>query len=169
MTAHCIDESLIRCAARALETLARSKLTVVTAESCTAGLISAALSQADGASDVLHGSFVTYTKANKAMALGVSRDLLSRDGSVNAEVARQLARGALERSPADIALAVTGVLGPERDEDDNPVGLVYLCTCRRGEAPQVVRKEYDKSTHHELRRIVVADALDLLRRSANAA
>lgn len=99
----CIGQSLIDHAARVLRLLKSRGLTIVTAESCTAGLISVALSQADGASDVLQGSFATYTKANKVKALGVDEALLVREGSVNAEVGRQLACGALERSPADLA------------------------------------------------------------------
>jgi nicotinamide-nucleotide amidase len=158
----CIDRELAECASKAVARLAEKKLTIVTAESCTAGLISAALSQGEGAAKVLHGSFVTYTKDNKTMALGVSRELLEQKSSVNAEVAKQLACGALERSPADIALSVTGVLGPEPDEDGNPVGLVYLACCRRGGAPNVVHKDYGDRPHDELRRAVVRDALDLL-------
>ena len=111
---------------------------------------------------MLHGSFVTYTKANKSAALGVSPDLLAAEGSINAEVVKQLACGALERSPADIALAVTGVLGPDPDEDGNPVGLVYLCCCRRGGEPTVVREDYGKAAPDLLRRRVVIDALDLV-------
>src|SRR5690242_3059636 len=95
----CIDAVLIERARDVVETLKNRGLTVITAESCTAGLISAALSLADGASDVLHGGFVTYTKANKTMALGVDAEILAREGSVNARVVQSLCEGALARSP----------------------------------------------------------------------
>jgi nicotinamide-nucleotide amidase len=108
----CIARDLIGRASQIVRLLLERKLTVVTAESCTAGLVAAALAQGEGASDVLHGGFVTYTKAQKSAALGVAPKLLARQGSVNAAVAEALAAGALERSPADIAFAVTGVLGP---------------------------------------------------------
>lgn len=160
----CIDQSLIDHAARVLRPLKSRGLTIVTAESCTAGLISAALSQADGASDVLHGSFVTYTKANKVKALGVDEALLVREGSVNAEVVRQLACGALERSPADLAIAVSGVLGPSPDEDGNPVGLVFFACCHRDGEPQTARKDYGNQPHDVLRRAAVLDALALVER-----
>jgi len=159
--APCIDAGLIARAGKLLKVLKLRKLTIVTAESCTAGLISAALSQVEGAGEILHGSFVTYTKANKSAALGVSPELLRTEGSVNAAVVKQLAGGALLRSPADIALAVTGVLGPDPDEDGNPVGLVYLCCCRRDGEPTVVREDYGKAAHDLLRRRVVIEALDL--------
>jgi nicotinamide-nucleotide amidase len=162
----CIDRELVASAKAALDRLKDHGLTIVTAESCTAGLISAALSQAEGAGEILHGSFVTYTKANKSAALGVAAEVLRNEGSVNASVARQLACGALERSPADLALAVTGVLGPEPDEDGNPVGLVYFACCRRGDQPEVERKNYGNRAHDVLLRTAVKDALAMVLRCA---
>ncbi|HEX4294195.1 MAG TPA: nicotinamide-nucleotide amidohydrolase family protein [Rhizomicrobium sp.] len=165
-TRDCIDRDLVAHAQRALARVKSCGGTVVTAESCTAGLIAAVLSQAEGAGEVLHGSFVTYTKANKTMALGVDARLLKHAGSVNADVARQLAYGALDRSPAELALAVTGVLGPEPDEDGNPVGLVYFACCRRGEEPKIERHDYGEKPHDVLLRATVEDALALLGRCA---
>lgn len=164
----CIDQALITCAHKTVGALRQAGRTVVTAESCTAGLISAALSQVDGAGEILHGSFVTYSKASKAMALGVDAALLERDGSVNAEVVRQLVFGALARSSADIALAVSGVLGPSSDEDGNPVGLVYFGCGHRGGAIAVTCRNYGDQPHDMLRRHVVMEGLDLLSRSAAA-
>lgn len=160
MSQSCIDDALIERANVVVSALKSYKLTVVTAESCTAGLVSAALSLAKGAGDVLHGSFATYTKENKAMALGVDRNVLDQQGSVNAEVVRELAAGALSRSPADLALAVSGVLGPSPDEDGNPVGLVYFCCLRRARDPILLRRDYGAQPHDVLRRKVVLEALD---------
>ena len=84
------------------------------------------LSQAEGASDTLHAGFIVYTKADKTAVVGVSKELLARHTAVSAEVAQAMAKGALARCPADIALAITGVAGPEPDEDGNSVGLVYV-------------------------------------------
>jgi nicotinamide-nucleotide amidase len=137
-------------------------LTIVTAESCTAGLIAAALSQGDGAGEVLHGGFVTYTKVQKARALRVSKRQLDRSGSVSRSVALQLAKGALRHSLADLSIAVTGVLGPEADEDGNPVGLVYLC-CRHKEGrTRHQRITMKKAPHDRLRARAVAAAFDLV-------
>jgi nicotinamide-nucleotide amidase len=98
------------------------------------------------------------------MALGVSAALLRKKGAVNAEVAAKLATGALRRSPADIAVAVTGVLGPAEDEDGNPVGLVYFACCRRGKKCLVERRLYPKKQHDRLRQLVVLHALSMLQK-----
>jgi nicotinamide-nucleotide amidase len=133
-----------------MKSLKDAGLSIVTAESCTAGMVAAVLSRADGAGDVLHGGFVTYTKAHKTMALGVSQQVLKEQGAVNEEVVRQLAAGALTSSPASLSLAVSGVLGPEQDEDGNPVGLVYFCCQRSGAQPVVVKEEFGKKPPDQL-------------------
>jgi nicotinamide-nucleotide amidase len=106
-------------------------LTLVVAESCTAGLLCLALSNAPGAGTHFHGGFVTYTKEQKTTVLGVSPELLRQKGAVCPEVARSMAEGALMHSTADLAVAITGVAGPEPDEDGNPVGRMCLL-CRGG-------------------------------------
>jgi nicotinamide-nucleotide amidase len=111
----------------------RCGFTIVTAESCTGGLLASALSRGRGASKFFHGGFVTYTKEMKSSVLGVPRELLKTRTAVAPEVALALAKGALERSPATLAVAITGVAGPEPDEDGNPVGLVYCAAVRRGD------------------------------------
>jgi PncC family amidohydrolase len=83
---------------------------------------------------VLHGGFVVYTKANKSAALGVPADVIERHSAVSQEVARAMARGALDRCPAGIIVAITGVTGPEPDEDGNPVGLVHMAAAIRAGA-----------------------------------
>jgi nicotinamide-nucleotide amidase len=105
--------------------------TLATVESCTAGMLVARLAQAEGASETVHGGFVVYTKRNKTVSVGVPEDLIRRHTAVSREVVEAMARGGLERSPADIVLAVTGVAGPEPDEDGNPVGLAYVAAASR--------------------------------------
>jgi nicotinamide-nucleotide amidase len=107
------------------------KLTLLTVESCTAGALARALSEVEGAAQTLHGGFVVYTKANKTAALGIPEDLIGRHTAVSAPVARAMATGGLERTPADIAMAITGVAGPEPDEDGNPVGLAFIAAAHR--------------------------------------
>jgi nicotinamide-nucleotide amidase len=139
------------------------KLTVVTAESCTSGLLASLLSEAPGASELLHGGFVTYTKANKTAALGVPEEVLKAKTAVCEEVARAMAQGALQRSPADVAAAITGVAGPEPDEDGNPVGLVFIAVARRGFDTRVIRKTYRDAGRDEVRECAMRDALSALR------
>lgn len=118
-------------AADLLKAAHENSLTLATAESCTAGALAHLLANAPGASESFHGGFVVYTKENKCKALGVPATLIEKHSAVSAEVAEAMARGALERCPADLVVSITGVAGPEPDEDDNPVGLVYLAVARR--------------------------------------
>jgi PncC family amidohydrolase len=157
-----IGPSLRERAQDVLTGLKSAGMSIVTAESCTAGLIAAVLSRADGAGEVLHGGFVTYSKAHKTAALGVSADLLREQGAVNGDVVTQLAAGALAHSPASLALAVSGVLGPEEDEDGNPVGLVYFCCLTRHGQPVVVREEFGKNSPERLFELVIARGFDLI-------
>ena len=116
------SQSLLNAAERVMALAKEKRLTLVTAESCTSGLLAAVLSEAPGAAELLHGGFVTYTKCHKTIALGVPEALLTRKGAVCPEVAAAMAQGALARSAADLATAITGVAGPSPDEDGNPVG-----------------------------------------------
>jgi nicotinamide-nucleotide amidase len=141
-------------------------LSVVTAESCTGGLIASVLSEAPGASDCLHGGFVVYTAANKEAALGVPHGLLEAKGAVSAEVARAMAEGALTRSPAELSVSVTGVAGPEPDERGNPVGLMFFGCSRRGAATKVVRKDFGKQDRGALRCKAAETAFELLAEAA---
>ena len=109
-------------------------LTVTTAESCTGGLIAAALTQIPGASDVFLGGYVTYSNAAKARDLSVPERLIAAHGAVSAEVAMAMAEGAVDVSGADIGIAVTGIAGPGGATPTKPVGLVYIAVARRGHA-----------------------------------
>ena len=162
------DGKLKAHAQQALDALKAEKLTIVTAESCTAGAIAALLAQAEGAGDILHGGFTTYTKEHKTKALGVSERLLKEKGAVNSDVVVQLAEGALERSPATMAIAISGVLGPEPDEDGNPVGLVYFCVMARDKPPSVVKEEFGEQPHDELLEQALHRAFDLIELGASA-
>ena len=101
-------------------------------------------------------------------ALGVSGQLLKDHGAVNEEVVRQLAAGALERSPASLSLAISGVLGPEQDEDGNPVGLVYFCALAKGKAPLIVRERWGKQAPEQLLCLTINRAFDLIESSAKS-
>src|SRR3569833_420091 len=138
----CIDENLPGKAERVLQRLRKSEATVVTAESCTGGLVAACLTHGKEASSSFQGAFVVYTKQQKHQALGVSEELLREAGAVNSEVAIAMAEGALQRSTASLSIAITGVLGPDPDEDDNPPGLVYLALARRGQPTLVARHDF---------------------------
>ena len=105
---------------------------IATAESCTGGLIAATLTAVAGSSDVVDRGFVTYSNAAKTELLGVPADLIARIGAVSEAVARAMADGALARSQAQVAVAVTGIAGPGGGTLDKPVGLVWFGLARSG-------------------------------------
>jgi len=154
-------------AQQTLDALKAAEVTIVTAESCTAGSIAALLAQGEGAGDILHGGFITYTKEHKTKALGVPWRLLKEEGAVNADVVKQLAAGALERSPATMAIAVSGVLGPEPDEDGNPVGLVYFCVLAKDKQPKVTKEEFGEQPYEQLLERTLHRAFDLIESSVS--
>jgi nicotinamide-nucleotide amidase len=106
-------------------------LKIATAESCTGGMIAAALTDHAGSSAVFERGFVTYSNPAKAEVLGVPASTLERNGAVSEPVARAMAEGALARSNADLTVAVTGIAGPGGGSADKPVGLVHFATARR--------------------------------------
>ena len=104
---------------------------LATAESCTGGLIAASITAVPGASVVLDRGFVAYSNEAKVEMLGVAADLINRRGAVSQEVALAMVDGALKHSRADIALAVTGIAGPDGGSAEKPVGLVHIAAARR--------------------------------------
>ncbi len=154
--------ALTALAKQALEVAKVNNCSIVTAESCTAGKLSGLLSEAPGAGALLHGGFVSYTKANKIKALGVSPDLLKEKGAVCVDVAVEMANGALVRSPANVAVAITGVAGPKPDEDGNPVGLVCIAVTRKGAPPIRLEKRYGNTGRDAVQEQAMMDALKAL-------
>jgi nicotinamide-nucleotide amidase len=149
-------------AERILEAAKAAELTIVTAESCTAGAVATALSKAPGAGDYFHGGFVTYTKPMKNIVLGVPLTLLKHKSAVCEEVAEAMATGALKLSPANIAVAVTGVAGPEPDEDGNPVGLVFCSAARTNRKAVTARHFFDRLPREAVIKAAVEGTLTLL-------
>ena len=146
-----------------LDELQRHALLVVTAESCTGGLIAALLTEVPGSSGMVERGFVTYSNAAKTELLGVSGDMIARHGAVSEEVARAMADGALSRTPAHIALSVTGIAGPDGGTAEKPVGLVYLGVAAKGEETQVRECRFGDIGRKAVRLATVREALDLLR------
>lgn len=155
-------------AQRILERAKAGNLTMVTAESCTAGAVATALSKAPGAGDYFHGGFVTCTKEMKNTVLGVPMELLKHKGAVCAEVAEAMAMGALKLAPADVAVAVTGVAGPEPDEDGNPVGLVFCSAARSTQKAVTVRHFFGGLSRETTIKASVEETLTLLEQTLHS-
>jgi nicotinamide-nucleotide amidase len=128
-----LEENTLRFAETLLERYRKNTLKIATAESCTGGLVAAALTHVAGSSDVFERGFVTYSNEAKTELLGVPAAMIQRYGAVSAEVARAMAEGAVTASHADIAVSVTGIAGPGGGSAEKPVGLVWFgCAHRNG-------------------------------------
>jgi nicotinamide-nucleotide amidase len=119
-------------AQRIVEDFTARKLTIVTAESCTGGLVGGALTEIAGSSAVVLCGFITYSNEAKHRMLGVPRDTLQQFGAVSQQTALAMAQGALRNSDATIAVSITGIAGPGGGSADKPVGLVHFAAAKRG-------------------------------------
>lgn len=135
-----------------VQTLTEKKLIAATAESCTGGLVSAAITDISGASAVFAGGVCTYTNALKTKLLGVSEDTLATVGAVSAETAQQMAKGVRTLTGADIGVGITGIAGPGGGSDEKPVGLVYVAVS--SEAHSEVKKLMLSRGHKDERGII---------------
>lgn len=137
--------------------LLENKLFIAAAESCTGGLISKTLTDVSGSSACFAYGFVTYSNEAKTRLLGVPKDVLDRHGAVSRPVALAMARGALAFSGADLALAVSGIAGPDGGSEEKPVGLVYIAFAWQEE--NQCRRYHFPGTREEIRRQTLKEAL----------
>ena len=140
-------------------------LKIATVESCTGGLLAGALTSIAGSSDVVERGFVTYSNEAKSELVGVPAALIQSHGAVSEQVARAMAEGGVQRSPADIAVAVTGVAGPDGGTRDKPVGLVHIAAARAGHDTQVLARVFS-GDRDDVRLASVSAGLGLLLRIA---
>ena len=153
--------------AKALIDEARSKkLTIATAESCTGGLIAAALTEIPGASDVVECGFVVYSNKSKAKLLGVKLTTIVHHGAVSEEVARAMAEGARAKARSTYALSTTGIAGPSGGSPEKPVGTVYIGLA--GPDETVVKSLFFPSDRETFKQLTAQAAFDLLRRKVIA-
>jgi nicotinamide-nucleotide amidase len=154
-----------------IETLARllvdeareRSLRIVTAESCTGGLVAGAICAIAGASDVFERGFVTYSNRAKQELLGVPGDLIADLGAVSEAVARMMAEGALENSNAHLAVAITGVAGPGGGTRMKPMGTVHIATARANEGLHHREEFFAEDTRQGVQLAAVQAALQALR------
>lgn len=156
---------LERLAKDLLQHLRRRHMRLATAESCTGGLIAATLTEIAGSSDVVERGFVTYSNDAKADLLGVPQAVLAQHGAVSEPVARAMAEGALKASPADLAIAVTGIAGPGGATPTKPVGLVHLAVAGRNIEMRHERHVF-AGDRREVRRATVERAFQMIRDAA---
>jgi nicotinamide-nucleotide amidase len=157
-----IDERLRRLASRVLDLCRAQGLHIVTAESCTGGLVAGALTEIAGSSDVVDRGFVTYSDAAKRAMLGVPAAMLKRHGAVSSQTAAAMAKGALKNSQAELAVSITGIAGPGGGSKRKPVGLVYFAAVNRDGKKLAVARRFGKIGRQQVRLRSVAQALELL-------
>jgi len=161
-----LPPDIVALARQVIEANRAAGRTVAVAESCTGGLVAAALTEIAGSSAVLDRGFVTYSNLAKHELLGVSEDVIDTFGAVSEAVAWSMAQGALRLSGADVAVAITGVAGPDGGSENKPVGTVVFARAERGEDPEAVKAELkyfeEAKGRGDVRRQATICALELL-------
>lgn len=144
------------------EKLQNKKWKLVTAESCTGGMIATAITDKPGSSAILERGFVTYSNEAKTECLGVSPAILKKYGAVSMQTAEAMAKGALDNSLAKISVAVTGIAGPDGGSPQKPVGLVYIGFGIRGGIVQAKAFNFTNMSRAEVRLRTTREALKIL-------
>ncbi len=144
-----------------VDLLKEQNLSITTVESCTGGLLSGRLVNVPGVSDIFKQGFVTYSNKAKRKLLGVKKDTLSVNGAVSEKTAKEMAKGAMMMTGADVALSVTGIAGPDGGSAEKPVGLVYIACNLKGKT--TVRELHLSGSRKKIRESAVSAALVLLR------
>lgn len=159
-----LPAEIVDLARRVVEENAAIGRRVALAESCTGGLVAAALTEIPGSSAVLDRGFVTYSNDAKVQELDVSSEIIETFGAVSIACVWAMAQGALTHSSADVAIAISGVAGPDGGTALKPVGtVVFARACREGDGePEGEMKQFDGQTRSEIRRQATLEALSLL-------
>lgn len=158
-----LPDEIVALARRVVEENRAAGRKLAIAESCTGGLVAAALTEIPGSSAVLDRGYVTYSNEAKAGELGVSEDLIDAFGAVSIACVYAMAQGALERSGADVAVAISGIAGPDGGTENKPVGTVMFARARRGEeSPEAESKLFEGEDRGGVRRQATLVALELL-------
>jgi len=163
MSDYLLPDDIVDLARRVVEENTAAGRKVVLAESCTGGLVAAAITEIAGSSAVLDRSFVTYSNEAKQCELGVASDIIEAFGAVSVACVYAMARGALERSEADVAVAISGIAGPGGGTDTKPVGTVVFARLEKGqEEPEAEDRLFDDTGRSGVRRQATLCALELL-------
>jgi len=163
MTDALLPREIVALARKVVEQNAAAGRRVTVAESCTGGLVAAALTEIAGSSAVLDRGFVTYSNEAKQETLGVAEDIIDAFGAVSVACVYAMAKGALERSRADVAVAISGIAGPGGGSEAKPVGTVVFARAVRGsDEPDAESRLFDEKDRAGVRRQATLCALELL-------
>ncbi len=156
------DEKVIAAAKAVLAVCQKKKLTIATAESCTGGLVSAAISEIPGSSAVLDRAFITYSNEAKQQMLGVTPSTIDVYGAVSRQCAEEMAKGALAHAQVDLAVSITGIAGPTGAVAGKPIGLVFFCAASRSGRVITHDRKFGAIGRDEVRRASLLQALATL-------
>jgi nicotinamide-nucleotide amidase len=160
---HLLPDDVVALAKRVIDENVVAGRKIVLAESCTGGLVAAALSEIPGSSKVLDRSFVTYSNDAKREMLGVPQDIIDTFGAVSVACVYAMAQGALKASEADVAVAISGIAGPDGGTANKPVGTVVFARAVRGvEEPEAELRNFEEQDRAGVRRHATLCALELL-------
>lgn len=163
MSEHLLPDEIVELAKKVVEANQAAGRKVALAESCTGGLVAAALTEIPGSSAVLDRSFVTYSNAAKHEMLGVPDDIIDAFGAVSVACVYAMAQGALKASEADVAVAISGVAGPDGGTDKKPVGTVVFARAVKGvDEPEAELRNFEEQDRAGVRRQATLCALELL-------
>lgn len=154
-----MDTELFELAEQVGHILKVRRKTIATAESCTGGGIAQAITEVPGSSVWFDRGFVTYSNTAKVQMLGVNPQTLEHYGAVSAETAVEMAAGALARSDADVAVAVTGIAGPDGETPDKPIGTVFIAWVHKNGEAKTVKKKF-AGNRRQIREQTVKSALE---------
>lgn len=157
------SNEIIHLATEVLELARQNDHQIVTAESCTGGLIIGALTEIAGSSDVVDRGFITYSNLAKQQTILVKSDTLKKFGAVSEETALEMVEGALSQSEASIAVSVTGIAGPGGGSREKPVGLVHIAAQKSGSTPLHQKHCFGDIGRSAIRKATVIAALKLLK------
>ncbi len=160
------DDEITSAAVALLDHCKAKALTLATAESCTGGLVAAALSEISGSSLVLDRGFVTYSNEAKQQMLGVTPATIDVYGAVSKECAEEMAKGALAHAQVDLAVSITGIAGPTGAVPGKPIGLVYFCAASRSGRVIAHDRKFGDIGRSQVRRASVLQALAMLQELA---
>jgi nicotinamide-nucleotide amidase len=160
------DQAAIGAVKLLLDICTKKQLTLATAESCTGGLVAAAISEIPGSSSVLDRGFVTYSNEAKQQMLGVTPATIDVYGAVSRECAEEMAKGALAHASVDLAVSITGIAGPTGAVPGKPIGLVFFCAASRSGRVIAHDRKYGDIGRANVRHESVLQALAMLRELA---
>ena len=161
------DKEIILLAEDILKTAKEKNYKIATAESCTAGLISCAITHISGSSDVFERGYITYSNESKCENLNINPELINKFGAVSRNVAEKMAEGVIFNSNANLGLSITGIAGPKGGTDDKPVGLVFIAIHNKKTGESNSFKNLFEGNREEIRKLCLQKSLEALLEEIN--